>query len=232
MKMNKLALACGVAMLGLSSVASAEISTNIGVTSNYVWRGVSQTGNDSAFSAGLDWDGGAGFTAGTWISQAADDYELDLYGGYSGTMGDFGYGATVTYYTYSPDNDWNFAELGLSGSFKMITFGLDYTFYSQVDDVDGQSDPFLEGDLHYYVGASFDLPQDYSIGLTIGQYTFDDDGSPDDLDYSYYEIDLSKSVGEFGDLTFSFTDTNIDEDSKIGGEVGDPRFFVSWAKSF
>ncbi|MCG8099687.1 MAG: TorF family putative porin, partial [Candidatus Thiodiazotropha taylori] len=53
--MNKIALACGVALLGLSSVAAAEISANIGVTSNYVWRGLTQSANSTAFSGGVDY---------------------------------------------------------------------------------------------------------------------------------------------------------------------------------
>ena len=48
MKMNKLALACGVAMLGLSTVAAAEVSMNIGATSNYVFRGVTLSGDVNA----------------------------------------------------------------------------------------------------------------------------------------------------------------------------------------
>ncbi len=232
MKMNKLALACGVAMLGLSSIAAAEVSMNIGVTSNYVWRGMTQSGNSTAFSGGLDWEDSSGFYAGTWISEAWTDYELDLYGGYNGSVGDFGYGVGLTYYTYTADEDVNFAELGLSGSYKMLSFGLDYTISSEVDDTDA-AEQYIDGDMHYYVGASFDLAQDYSVGITVGQYAFEDDGVDNaDFDFTYYQIDLSKSVGEFGDVTLSVSDTNLDDNSNVGGEDGDMRFFVSWAKSF
>jgi len=231
MKMNKLALACGVAMLGLSSIAAAEVSMNIGATSNYVWRGATQSENSTAFSGGLDWENASGFYAGTWVSEAWGEYELDLYGGYNGTIGDFGYGAGLTYYTYPDDCDCNFAELGLSGSFKMLSFGLDYTVSSDIDDTDA-AEAFIEGDMHYYVGASFALPQDYSVGVTVGQYAFEDDGVDGaDLDYTYYQIDLSKSVGEFGDVTLSVSDTNIDEANAINND-DDIRFFVSWAKGF
>ncbi|MEW8587031.1 MAG: TorF family putative porin, partial [Candidatus Thiodiazotropha sp.] len=64
MKMNRLAIACGAAMLGLSSVAAAEISANIGVTSNYIWRGLTQTGNSTALSGGFDWADELGVYAG------------------------------------------------------------------------------------------------------------------------------------------------------------------------
>ena len=61
--------------------AYAEISGNLGVTSNYMWRGVTQSGNSSAVSGGLDYTG-TNFYAGTWISEAATgDTEVDLYVG-------------------------------------------------------------------------------------------------------------------------------------------------------
>jgi len=233
MKMNKLALACGVAMLGLSSIAAAEVSMNIGVTSNYIWRGMTQNGNDTAFSGGLDWENESGFYAGTWISEAWSDYEMDLYGGYNGSIGDFGYGVGLTYYTYPSDDDANFSELGLSGSWQMLTFGLDYTLSSDIDDTSAGAEQFIDGDVHYYVGASFDLPQDFSLGATVGRYAWEDDGvGGADLDFTYYQIDLTKSTGDFGDVTLSLSDSDIDNSSSVGGEDGDMRFFVSWSKGF
>ena len=53
------------ALLAVSSVASAEFSANIAVTSDYVFRGVSQTGADPAFSAGLEYQHATGGYVGT-----------------------------------------------------------------------------------------------------------------------------------------------------------------------
>jgi uncharacterized protein (TIGR02001 family) len=232
MKMNKIALACGVAMLGLSSIAAAEVSMNIGVTSNYMWRGMTQSANSTAFSGGLDWENESGFYAGTWISEAGIDYEMDLYGGYGGSIGDFGYGVGLIYYTYPSDEDADFLELGLSGSFAMLDFGLDYTLSSDTDDTSA-AETFIDGDMHYYVSAGFDLEQDFSVGLTIGQYAWEDDGvAGADLDFTYYQIDLTKSTGDFGDVTLSLSDSNIDNSGTAGGEDGDMRFIVSWSKGF
>jgi uncharacterized protein (TIGR02001 family) len=226
MKMNKIALACGVAMLGLSSIAAAEVSMNIGVTSNYVWRGLTQTGNSTALSGGLDWDSGAGFYAGTWLSEAWDDYELDLYGGYAGEAGGFGYDVGYIYYTYSADAESNFSEIYANGSWEFLSFGLAYAVSGE-DAVE-----VVEEDLYYYVGASFDLPQDFSLGLTIGAVEPDGDDDDDWDDYTHYQVDLSKSVGDFGDVTLSLSDTDLDDDSDVAGEDGDMRFFISWSKGF
>jgi uncharacterized protein (TIGR02001 family) len=233
MKMNKLALACGVALLGLSSVAAADVSMNIGLTSNYIWRGMTQNGNDTAFSGGLDWEHGSGLYAGTWVSEAWSDYELDLYGGYGGSFADFNYGVGLTYYTYPSDDDVNFAELNLSGGWKFISGGLDYTLTSDIDDTSG-AEQFIDGDIHVYVGGSFDLAEGYSVGATIGHYLWEDDGVDGaDLDFTYFQLDLTKSTEDFGDVTLSLSDSDIeDPNSSSGAEDGDTRFFVSWSKGF
>jgi uncharacterized protein (TIGR02001 family) len=223
--MNRLAIACGVAMLGLSSVAAAEVSTNIGVTSNYIWRGLTQSGNSTSFSGGIDWSGESGLYAGTWLAEAWDDYELDLYGGYAGEVGDFGYDVGLIYYTYSSDADSNFAELAVSGSWQFLTAGFNYVLTAE-DAVE-----VIEEDYYYYLGASFDLPQDFSLGLTVGFVEPDGDGSDDFDDYTHYQVDLTKAAGDFGDVTFSVSDTDLD-DTDAAGEDSDMRFFVSWSKSF
>ncbi len=105
MKIKTTALACSMACMGLSAPVLAEVSMNIGATSNYIWRGVSQTDDAAAISGGLDWSGATGLYAGTWVSNVdfgpdTSPYELDLYGGYAGEVGDFGYDVGLIYYTY------------------------------------------------------------------------------------------------------------------------------------
>jgi uncharacterized protein (TIGR02001 family) len=225
MKMNKLALACGVAMLGLSSIAAAEISTNIGVTSNYIWRGMTQSDNSTSFSGGVDWSSSIGLYAGTWMAQAWDDYELDFYGGYGGEFGDFGYDAGLIYYAYSSDADSDFAEINANASWKFLSGGFAYVITAE-DAVEA-----VEEDLYFYLGAGFDLPEDFSIGLTVGFVEPDGDGDDDGDDYTHYQLDLTKATGDFGDVTFSLSDTDLD-DTDAAGEDSDMRFFVSWSKEF
>lgn len=227
MKKTKIALVCGAAILGASTQSMAEVSMNIGATSNYIWRGISQTSDAAAISGGLDWSGATGLYAGTWVSNVdfggccETSYELDLYGGYAGQVGDFGYDLGLIYYAYDEDDDANFLELGLSGSWQFLSAGLNYTLDGDADD---DTSPFVEGDLYYYAGASFDLPEDFSVGLTLGKYSFENDGEPDVEDYTHYQADLTKSAGDFGDVTLSLSDTDLDDD--------DMKFFVSWAKTF
>ena len=64
MKMNRLAMPMGVAVLGLGSVAQAGLSATIGATSNYLWPGVTQTNDKAVISGGIDYDAESGVYAG------------------------------------------------------------------------------------------------------------------------------------------------------------------------
>ena len=107
--MNKQRLSTLTAIsLGLCSFASfAEVTANAAVSSNYFWRGITQTADKAQVSGGIDYGHSSGFYAGTWASNVdfggdSPSYELDFYTGYSGRTGDIGYDVGYIYYAY-PD---------------------------------------------------------------------------------------------------------------------------------
>ena len=229
MKMNKIAIAVGAAVMGLSSMAQAEVSANIGATSNYVWRGMSQTGDASAIQGGLDYAHESGFYAGTWVSTLGDvngGEELDLYGGFGGEVSSVGYDVGVIYYAYPSAQDANFTEIYGSLSMSYFTVGLNYTVDSQNKVAASR---FNDGDVYVYASGSFDLPAGFGLGVTVGHYSFDGDTSAVPLDYSHAQVDITKSAGDFGDFTFSLsnvfdTDNTADDNDLIP--------YVSWTKTF
>lgn len=228
MKLKKSVIVLSMAALGVVSTAQAELTANIGATSNYLWRGVSQTGDDAAISGGVDWGHDSGFYLGTWISNidwgVGSGAEVDFYGGFAGEIGSFGYDVGAIYYYY-PDSDYddsNFSEIYLSGSWSFLSAGLAYTLSGDADD----DAPWSDGDLYYHVGASFDLAETWGLGLTAGYYDFDTPSSAGDLDYSHFQADLTKSMDAWGD--FMLTVSKAEEES--GDD--DTKFVVSWSKSF
>lgn len=69
------------------------LTANVGVVSDYVFRGISQTRGTGALQAGLDYAHSSGFYVGTWASNVSwvrdarpeyydNNLELDIYGGY------------------------------------------------------------------------------------------------------------------------------------------------------
>ncbi|MDB5904885.1 MAG: hypothetical protein JWM26_3763 [Betaproteobacteria bacterium] len=93
---------------------------NVGLFSQYIFRGLTQTDRDPALQGGFDYAHSSGFYAGTWASNISwlkenfsaapaaiagtynrgGSLEWDFYGGYKGTVGDFGYDLGTLYYWY------------------------------------------------------------------------------------------------------------------------------------
>lgn len=85
--MKKLFLA--LMMVAGISVAQAEVTGNLGLTSDYRFRGVSQTQNAPAVQGGIDFNHKSGFYVGNWNSSVSSQMytngagvESDLYAGF------------------------------------------------------------------------------------------------------------------------------------------------------
>ncbi|EIJ35190.1 TorF family putative porin [Thiothrix nivea] len=215
MKKNILLTATVLASLMVSAQAMAGASGNIGVTSNYIWRGVEQNNGQAAVSGGLDFEAPNGGYVGTWASPVAggDDYELDLYGGYAGeNASGLGYDVGVITYMY-PKGGTNehFDEVYGSLNYGAINGGVAYTFGSD----DDTTPEFSKGDIYYHVGASKEIKGGLELGGTVGHYDFDDAAGED---YTHYQVSLSKD-----DFTFAVDDSDLTD--------SDPLVSVSWSKS-
>lgn len=106
MKVLKLALCAAAASLLTAGAASAQtpsVAFNVGATSDYVFRGLTQDNNKGDAFGGIDLTDGA-FYAGTWTSGVSwADAEVDLYGGYKPTLGPVSLDLGVIYYGYVND---------------------------------------------------------------------------------------------------------------------------------
>lgn len=231
--------------LGAVNAAFADsphsFSANIGVASNYIWRGVSQTDDQAQVSGGLDYGHESGFYAGTWASNVdfGDDeanYELDLYGGYDFTLAneDVSLGVNTIYYAY-PDGESNidFWEIGVSGGYKFFSAGIQYTAWGDDDNDDALFD---DGDLYYYASLDFSLPQEFGLSIFGGYYDFTNDdvvvdeetGATESADYGHWGVSVSKEAGDFG--TFSFTYEQNGGEEEIWDD--DAKIWVGWSKEF
>ena len=232
------------AMLAVSSAALAELSANIAATSNYVWRGVSQTDDQAAVQGGIDWSpDNSGFYAGSWASNVDfgststttsdgnnnfttetdhdTGFELDLYAGYAGELGEFGYDVGAIGYVYTSSAGANFWELAASGSWRFITIGYNYTVDGEAD---SSTDAFVEDDYYYYLSLGTALPQGFGVSATAGHYEFENVSG-----YNHYQLDITKDAGDFGEFTL----TGYKAESSAGGTNGnDIQAVVSWGKTF
>tara|TARA_Y100001970_G_C14259557_1_gene878698 strand:- start:5576 stop:6193 length:618 start_codon:yes stop_codon:yes gene_type:complete len=204
--MNKIKKFFYVALFSfaLGSLNAAQFESNIALSSEYMWRGMTQTDGQAAVSGGFDISGESGAYFGVWGSNVeyGDDatMELDYYVGYageteSGVSYDFGY---LLYDFPGADYDAEEIYLGLGFSY----FGV--TYYAGQDDAAdnlefsaslGESGVGLTfGDydeIGKYTILSYDLPFDLA-GLTVSL-------SWNDIDY---DDGLAKDDDVFA-ITFS-----------------------------
>ena len=109
------ALLPGVALAQAQQAPTSPhtLTGNIGLYSQYIFRGLTQTDRDPALQGGFDYSHSSGLYAGTWASNiswlrdfpsysSGGSLEWDFYGGFKGTFGksDFGYDVGLLYYYY------------------------------------------------------------------------------------------------------------------------------------
>ncbi len=219
---------------------AGSLSANIGVVSNYIWRGITQTQDGAAVQGGIDYNHESGFSLGTWISNIdwgtdTPNYELDLYGGFEGSIGDdFSYSLSTTYYAYPDGRDSDFWEIGASGTFRWFTLGIAYTIYGEND-----GGLYDDGDLYYHAAFDLDeLPFGLALNLRAGYYDFRHDSlrvlpgiQTESADYWHYGASLSKDAGQFGTFSLNWDQNNGEPDSP-GGYDNEPKFWVGWTKEF
>lgn len=219
---NKLSRASllAIAMVSAAGTAAAqgEVSANIAVTNDYVWRGVSQTDNGAAIQGGVDYTNG-GFYVGAWASNvdfgSDADIEVDLYGGFRGAFTDaLSWDVGVIGYFYPGEDDLDFVELkaGLGYSVEAVSFGA--AVYYDPDN----KNTYVEG-----TGA-YAFSEKLSGLASVGNYSFDGGG-----DYTNWSLGGAYAFDLF-DLTVKYTDTDIDE--ALAGDIADENFTVMISKAF
>jgi uncharacterized protein (TIGR02001 family) len=233
-KYSRLASAAVAAvLLSTSGSALAELTANVGVANNYIWRGLTQTMNDPAISGGIDYAHESGFYAGTWVSNvsyAPNDpfsYEHDLYLGFSGgeaVTWDVGY----LYYNYDSLAGFDFGEIYGTVGFSGFSLSAWVLANTEADEGPGQDFGFGEA---YYVSLNYAIPikGDLELGLHVGRHSGDFseafNGVPGD--YTDYSVSLSK-----GGFSFTISDTNLASKTPDGLDNGSVKFVIGYTKDF
>lgn len=202
-----------------AQTAAAEpestLGYNIGVVSNYSFRGITQTNYGGAVQGGVDYAHKSGFYIGAWASNvkwvkdvngaSTGDYEVDLYGGYKGELAP-GLGFDVGYISYMyPGN--NSGAVGTPGYaagsyysnantkefYVGLTYGpLTFKVNQSLGDFLGNVDS--NGSRYYDLSATFDLGDGYSLVPHVGRQTIPNQAL-NQADYTDYSVTLAKDMG-------------------------------------
>jgi len=215
--MQKVTLAAALmagTMLATPALA-VTIKGNIGATTDYVWRGNTQSDGDASISGGIDVDLGSGFAVGVWTASlggdqpdGSADYETDIYGSYSFDVGSIG--MEVGYISYQYPGDAESAN-DFEEYFVTADFGLVSVSYFRLDSAENEDQNDDKG-TYLSIDTGFELDDGWSVGLHYGE---------EDFDVSESDTDTSISLSK-GDVTFTVS----------GNENDDTRAIVSWGRSF
>jgi uncharacterized protein (TIGR02001 family) len=190
----------------------AKVTANVAASSNYFWRGQTQTQDASAMSGGIDYSNDAGFYAGSWLSNVdfgnKTSYELDLYAGFTGTQGEIGYDVGYIYYAY-PDSSGSsdFGELYGALSWQWLSLKASYLTNAQKDQSTEEDMLYLE------LGASFIILPNTALAFHIGQSSGNTVMEWTNEEDRYIDYGVSISNGNFT-LGFVKTDLNANDDIK------------------
>ena len=230
-KMNtfKFALpAMALALVVVGGAAQAEdklaVAYNIGVQSNYEFRGISQTDKNASLFGGADATYGK-FYAGTWLSNVefhnGTSIEYDFYAGFKPQAGPVALDLGVIYYGYGnkPSGaDEAYTEVKVAGSVPVgkATVGA-AVYYSP-------EFPFKTGEATYYeVNGSVPLNDKWSVSGALGHQ---DVVGP--ADYTTWNVGLGYALNSKVGLDLRYWDT----DEHNFGRIFDSRLVLGIKATF
>ncbi|MGI9108992.1 MAG: TorF family putative porin [Opitutales bacterium] len=182
-----LTAAASFAQAAPAAASAFTTSGNVAISSDYVFRGLSQTAGKAAVSAGYDVSHSSGLSAGVWasnVSSALGSLEIDLYAAYGFKVG--AVDVSVGYINYTYNTAANGGEANVSATYS----GLQLKASKGVNGT--LSDYYYEANYSYDVAAI--------KGLNLGLHYGSDRASSNDD----YAIALSYPVlGFTGTVSFS-----------------------------
>jgi uncharacterized protein (TIGR02001 family) len=246
-------IAAGLVVM-TGAAQAAGLSSTWTITTDYDFRGITQTAHDAALQGSVDYAWATGFSVGAWVSNINFDnccdekVELDLYGGYSKSF-DNGFGFTVNgvYYTYPGSSygpglpNLSYWEANVGGSYK--NFNIKYWYsgnFGHVEDLYRAVDPSLDAKAWYLeANYSFALPKDITLALHAGTsrgHYWDNIGvigEGPSAKYEDYSVGFSKTFGDFT-VTAKYVYPQVDDVYKLheGAFSNNPRALLSVATTF
>ncbi len=224
MMLKKSMLAALVSTLTLGVVLPAQaqeaspFSFNVSLTSDYRYRGISQTRLKPALQGGVDFSHSSGFYLGAWASTIKwikdgggdSKVEIDLYGGYKTEVAP-GLTLDVGLLTYNyPSN-----KLAVSANTREVYGALSYgpvtaKYSHAATNLFGFADSKKSG--YFDLTATFDLGDGLILTPHVGYQKVKGAGN-DPFSYTDYSLSLAKDYAGF---TFGAAIVGTDTDNYVG----------------
>ena len=203
-------------------------TANVGIVSDYIFRGISQTQHKPAIQGGFDYAHESGLYVGTWASnvnwvsatgiKSDNSMEWDIYGGFKGTFADdFSYDVGVLEYYYpgtlnAGATNANSTEVYASMGWKFITLKYNYTVSSHLFGWTNATNTLnTRGSGYIDLSANYDLGDGWGVVGHVGHQDIKHLGS---ASYTDWKAGVTKYVG-FGVIGLSYTGTDAKYDANL-----------------
>lgn len=222
-----LAMAASAIVAGGTAHAETDVSFNVGLATDYVFRGVDQTGfyDEGQAFGGVDATSGS-FYAGAWISNTgpnpAQFIEYDLYAGWKPVVGPVTFDLGFIYYGYTDsdaggsESDLSTVEFKAAGSFAAggATWGgAVYWTPNFSGDFDGADD---NAGLYYEVNGAYTFSNNATLSGAIGAVDVEDYAVDS---YTTWNVGVTYPILENLSIDGRYIDT--DDDAFAFGAAGD-----------
>jgi uncharacterized protein (TIGR02001 family) len=224
-----------LAFMAVSSAAFAQtapaapestLAYNVGVVSEYRYRGLGQTKGDPALQGGIDYTHASGVYVGVWgstirwikeyASAATTSYsatgpvEIDYYGGYKGEVAGVGYDVGYLRYQYQGNtlaktdffSNPNTDEIYAAVTAGVFTAKYSYSLSNLFGTLNSKGSSYLD------LSATFDLGNGYTLVPHAGRQLIKNSSA---WSYSDGSITLNKDLGNGLSASIAAVTTNADE---------------------
>ena len=225
---NALAVATALALLASPLPARADdppaaptpdwtFPASVAITTDYIFRGLTQTDQDPALQAGLEVDHASGFYFGGWASNirwlhdynhdASADVEIDAYGGYRAKFGDVAFDAGL--YTYYYPGDYPSPGYTLpytTEAYVALSYGIATLKYSHaLTNLFGFADTKHSGYLD--LCANWEFVPTWVLNAHAGRQQVQHFGA---ASYTDYKLGVTKNFDGAWSLAVAWYDTDAD----------------------
>jgi len=228
------------------------LTANVGIVSQYIYRGLTQSSSNPAIQGGFDFSHKSGFYLGTWgssISWVSDNYEKggltadgsapaagmewDFYGGYKNSVGDIGYDVGVLQYYYPGDypslnpgvKKPDTTEIYGALSYKWLTGKASYVVSNGLFGVDD-----AQGSYYLDLSANYPIADTWTINAHIGYQKYEGTavagGPSNDSLYTYtdWKLGITKDLGSGWSAMAFYSDTDAEDSGYKDSDPSNGRY--------
>ncbi|MEO8135821.1 MAG: TorF family putative porin [Betaproteobacteria bacterium] len=201
-----------------AEAAASPLTFNVGVWSQYIFRGLSQTDYKPAVQGGADFAHDSGLYVGVWGSNiqwlrdfgiSSGRVELDIYGGYKKSVGDFAFDVGFLRYQYLGSVHEGFTnpntnELYAAASYTFTTLKYSHAISNAFGNPESKHSYYLD------LTSAIPVAEGWTLTLHGGRQNFHGPTS-EAATYTDWKAEIAKDLGNGLSAGAGYTGTDADK---------------------